>query len=131
MAQTKKKKRSTKHRGNAAGVVEARGRTGRKPEPAKGAKKSSGGGRRTGPEARLARLGKPPTWKSAFYRAVAATVIFFVILLFLFKQKPAQALALSGFMLLLYIPLGYYTDLMMHKRFLRKQAQARAAGKPK
>ena len=29
MAQTKKK-RSTKHRGNAAGVVEARGRTGRK-----------------------------------------------------------------------------------------------------
>ena len=30
MAQTKKK-RSTKHRGNAAGIVEARGRTGSKP----------------------------------------------------------------------------------------------------
>ena len=30
MAQTKKKRRS-KHRGNAAGVIEARGRTGRPP----------------------------------------------------------------------------------------------------
>ena len=30
MAQTKRK-RQTKHRGNAAGVVESRGRTGRKP----------------------------------------------------------------------------------------------------
>ena len=33
MAQTKRK-RQTKHRGNAAGVVEARGRTGRKPTAA-------------------------------------------------------------------------------------------------
>ncbi len=31
MAQTKRKKRTTKHRGNAAGSIEARGRTGRKP----------------------------------------------------------------------------------------------------
>ena len=30
MAQTKRKRR-TKHRGNAAGTIEARGRTGRKP----------------------------------------------------------------------------------------------------
>ena len=33
MAQTKRK-RQTKHRGNAAGVVESRGRTGRKPTAA-------------------------------------------------------------------------------------------------
>ena len=33
MAQTKRKRR-TKHRGNAAGMVETRGRTGRKPGPA-------------------------------------------------------------------------------------------------
>jgi len=33
MAQTKRK-RQTKHRGNAAGVVESRGRTGRKPTKA-------------------------------------------------------------------------------------------------
>ena len=129
MAQTKKKKCSTKHRGNAAGVVEARGRTGRKldEKERKAAKpKSSASGRpATGKDARLARLGKPPTWKSALWRAVAATAIFFVILLIAFKQKPGQALALSGFMLLVYIPLGYYTDLMLHRRFLRKQAAAR------
>ena len=33
MAQTRRKRR-TKHRGNAAGVVESRGRTGRKPTAA-------------------------------------------------------------------------------------------------
>ena len=33
MAQTRRK-RQTKHRGNAAGMVESRGRTGRKPTPA-------------------------------------------------------------------------------------------------
>ena len=32
MAQTRKRRR-TKHRGNAAGMVEVRGRTGRRPEP--------------------------------------------------------------------------------------------------
>ncbi len=130
MAQTKKKKRSTKHRGNAAGVVEARGRTGRKLDEkerkaAKPKSSSSSGRPTTSKDARLARLGKPPTWKSALWRAVAATAIFFVILLLAFQQKPGQALALSGFMLLVYIPLGYYTDLMLHRRFLRKQAAAR------
>ena len=89
-------------------------------------KSSSSSGRpTTSQDARLARLGKPPTWKSALWRAVAATAIFFVILLLAFQQKPGQALALSGFMLLVYIPLGYYTDLMLHRRFLRKQAAAR------
>jgi hypothetical protein len=31
-----------------------------------------------------------------------------------------QALALGGFMLLLYIPLGYYTDTMFYRRRQRK-----------
>ena len=44
MAQTKRKRR-TKHRGNAAGMVEARGRTGRKPDaPSRAAR----GARRAG-----------------------------------------------------------------------------------
>ena len=38
MAQTKRK-RQTKHRGNAAGVVESRGRTGRKPTEAEKTRK--------------------------------------------------------------------------------------------
>ena len=52
MAQTKRKRRS-KHRGNAAGSIEARGRTGRKPTGDE-VKKS---GRQTAREKRLA---KPP-----------------------------------------------------------------------
>ena len=57
MAQTKRKRR-TKHRGNAAGMVEARGRTGRKPGPAE--RKA---GRRA--RARQDRFSKPPTVRSA------------------------------------------------------------------
>ena len=60
MAQTKKK-RSTKHRGNAAGVVEARGRTGRKltdeekAQERRGAGGSAPAGRPLRPPADLAR----------------------------------------------------------------------------
>ena len=120
MAQTKRKRRS-KHRGNAAGLVEQRGRTGRKPDPGEQKKSSA--------ENRMARLGKPPSWRSAANRALIATGIFFLVILLAFKQKLGPALGLAGFMLLIYIPLGYYTDLALHKRFLRKQAAARQQGK--
>ena len=122
MAQTKRKRRS-KHRGNAAGLVEQRGRTGRKPDP-KEQKKS------TAAENRIARLGKPPSWRSAANRAVIATGIFFLVILLAFKQKPVPALGLAGFMLLVYIPLGYYTDLALHRRYLRKQAAGQQGKKP-
>ena len=59
MAQTKKK-RSTKHRGNAAGGVESRGRTGRKltaEERGKNAK--ARGGTPAKPESTLARRRRP------------------------------------------------------------------------
>ena len=120
MAQTKRKRRS-KHRGNAAGLVEQRGRTGRKLDP-KEKKKAAA------TDSRVARLGKPPSWRSAANRALVATGIFFVVFLLAFKQKVGPAIALAGFMLLIYFPLGYYTDLALHKRFLRKQAMARQQG---
>ena len=44
MAQTRRK-RQTKHRGNAAGVIEARGRTGRKPTAAEKSGKGPQGAR--------------------------------------------------------------------------------------
>jgi hypothetical protein len=47
MAQTRRK-RQTKHRGNAAGVVESRGRTGRKPTPGEKSGDAGGGGRGEG-----------------------------------------------------------------------------------
>jgi hypothetical protein len=123
MAQTKRK-RQTKHRGNAAGVVEARGRTGRKPTPEERKKQS----RLTAQQRREERLNKPPTWSGAAQRAVLATVIFVVALLLVFKEAPGRVAALSGFILLLYIPMGYYTDLLMYRRRQAKKLQQK--GKP-
>ena len=63
MAQTKRKRR-TKHRGTAAGTIEARGRTGRPPSPEEKKKQSR-------MDARERRLNTPPTWKSSLMRAGA------------------------------------------------------------
>jgi len=119
MAQTRKKRR-TKHRGNAAGMVEVRGRTGRKPsEDEKRAPQDAAARRRN-------RMETPPTWRSAFNRAAIATVVFGLLVVLLFKQTPAQGVLLASIMLLLYVPLTYYTDLYIHRRFLKKQAAAKA-----
>lgn len=118
MAQTKKKRRSTKHRGNAAGKVEVRGRTGRPLGPAD---KRAQGSKQTAAERRLARMERPPTWQAAANRAVIATVLFAGALLLLFGQKPTAVLALAGFMFLVYIPLGYYTDLFIYRRRMKQK----------
>jgi hypothetical protein len=114
MAQTKRKRRS-KHRGNAAGMVESRGRTGRQVAPAKGGR---GGALRTD------RLDRPPSWRSAANRAAIATVLFIAVITFLQKNL-VLALGIGAFMFFTYIPLGYYTDSYIYKR---RQAK-RAAGK--
>src|SRR4051812_13417492 len=117
MAQTKRKRR-TKHRGNAAGVVETRGRTGRKPEPSELKKTSA--------EKRAERFDRPPSWKSAANRAALATILFIAAVAVLFKQSVGAALAIGGFMFLMYIPLGYYTDQFIYRRRQAKKAQGTA-----
>jgi hypothetical protein len=112
MAQTKRKRR-TKHRGNAAGSIEVRGRTGRKPTDAE---RKGSGTKMTAAQRREERLSKPPTWGGAAQRAVFATIIFVIALLLVFKEPAGRVAALSGFILLLYIPMGYYTDLFMYRR---------------
>jgi Flp pilus assembly protein TadB len=128
MAQTKRK-RQTKHRGNAAGKVEARGRTGRKPTGAerKGTSKDDARARR------LARLDQPPTWRGAMNRALIATGLFLALLLLFFRgQQVGAKLGIAAFMLLLYVPLGYYTDLFIYRRRqarkLREQVARRDGG---
>ena len=111
MAQTKRKRR-TKHRGNAAGSIESRGRTGRKPTPDERKTKA----KQTAQQRREERLSKPPTWSGAAQRALLATVIFIIALLLVFKEPVSRVIALSGFILLLYIPMGYYTDLFIYRR---------------
>ena len=123
MAQTKRKRRS-KHRGTAAGTIEARGRTGRKPT---GTERKKTAAKETASDRRQARLDRPPTWRSAASRALVATVVFFVAVVVLFKPKGGitSAVALAAFMLLIYIPMSYYTDLFLYRR-RQKQKQKKA-----
>lgn len=115
MAQTRKRRR-TKHRGNAAGIVETRGRTGRKPE---------GSERRKAPAARVARGDRPPSWRSALNRAAISALLFVVLVVALFGQKIVPAIGLGIFVLLFYIPLGYYTDLFIYRRRQARRARGR------
>jgi hypothetical protein len=113
MAQTKRKRRS-KHRGNAAGAVETRGRTGRPIEPVKGGK-GKGGAIRTD------RLDRPPTWRSAANRSAIATILF--VLVISFVNKPVVALVFGIPMFFLYTAVGFYTDKWVYER---RQAKKRA-----
>jgi hypothetical protein len=118
MAQTKRKRR-TKHRGNAAGSIEARGRTGRKPTAAE----QKAASRKT---ARGKRAAKPPTWNSAALKALAMAVLLFILtqLGVLGNQASvAQALFLSALALVIYTPLAYTTDKWVYNRMLRQQQQ--------
>jgi hypothetical protein len=124
MAQTKRK-RQTKHRGNAAGVIETRGRTGRKPTAAE--KSGKGIGTTGKKEPTLARQDRPPTWLGAFYRAMVAAVLMLLICLFLIKNSN-EAIALFPIVLAIYVPISYYTDLWMFNRRMRKKA-AQSGGK--
>jgi hypothetical protein len=117
MAQTKRKRR-TKHRGTAAGTVESRGRTGRKPT-AEEQKKL------TRAEARDRRLSRPPSWRSAFMKAALMAALLFVftrIGLFGSEVPIGQSITLSLFALALYTPLAYATDSFVYKRAMKRRA---------
>jgi Flp pilus assembly protein TadB len=114
MAQTKRKRR-TKHRGNAAGMVEARGRTGRKLTAEE--QKRAGGGQR--------RVLKPPTWKSAAIKSGVMAVLLFVLTQvgFLVKNATvASGLTVAVIAMLLYTPLAFWTDKWAYARQQRKLA---------
>jgi hypothetical protein len=128
MAQTKRK-RQTKHRGNAAGVVESRGRTGRKPTTAErsvATDRRSASEKAKSREQGLARYDRPPTWRGAFYRAMAAAVLMLLVSLFLLK-KPNQAIMIFPIVLGLYVPISYYTDMALYRRRQKRKAK-RVAG---
>jgi hypothetical protein len=121
MAQTKRKRR-TKHRGNAAGVVETRGRTGRRPTEEE-LRKS---GRET---ARERRMNKPPSWNSAFLKSALMAGLLFVftrIGLFGSEVPISQSIYLCFFALLLYTPLAYVTDRWVYQRAQRRRQQQKS-----
>jgi drug/metabolite transporter (DMT)-like permease len=117
MAQTKRKRR-TKHRGNAAGVIEARGRTGRKPTAEEQKKAAHMSARE--------RRAKPPSWNSAALKALAMAVVLFALTQFHVLGKNtnvSQGLVLAAFAMIIYTPLAYFTDRAVYNRMLRKQQQ--------
>ena len=118
MAQTKKRRR-TKHRGNAAGVVESRGRTGRKPTSSE----RPASARQEARQRREDRMSRPPTWKAATQRAVISGMLFVGLLALFFKRSIPEALALGVLVALFYIPLGYYTDQFIYRRKLARKAR--------
>jgi hypothetical protein len=119
MAQTKKKRRR-KHRGTQGGRIDTNRRA--RPKTRAEAKARARSGAKRAP-----RGDHPPTWRNSALRGFGAAVIFAILLLVIFKRPLASALALGAFMLVFYIPAGYYIDMMMWRR--RERARMRDAGR--
>ena len=123
MAQTRKK-RVKKHRGTQAGSIDTRKKARPKSRAeAKGQVKS----RAKSSQPRASRLDRPPTWRGAAIRGIIAAVVFVALLMLLFGRSFSEALPIGAFMLVFYIPAGYYMDSMMWKR--RERARIRAGRK--
>lgn len=114
MAQTKRKRR-TKHRGNAAGTIEARGRTGRPLSPEERKKQQRA-------DARTKRLEQPPTWRSAINRAALAAAFMFLFLLLTDHGQVLPAVIFGVFAFALYVPSGFYLESYLWRRRMRKKA---------
>lgn len=77
----------------------------------------------TAAERRAARLDRPPSWNAAMTRAGITAALFAVVLVLILKHPLSSALAIAGFMFLVYIPLGYMTDSFVYKRRMKKQGR--------
>jgi hypothetical protein len=117
MPSSSKRRRPTKHRGNAAGMIESRGRTGRKPT----AQERSGTSATRKKTAKVNRLDTPPTWRGSLNRAIVAAFIVLGISTLLLRMPVASMAALLPIVLLIYVPLGYYTDLFVYRRRQRRK----------
>jgi hypothetical protein len=125
MAQVKRKgKRTRKHRGNAAGIVQKP--AGGSAPGAKRRPQSKAEIRAEARQRRVDRLSRPPTWKGAVQRAGIAAAMFAVLVVIVFKENPATAVALSAFMLVVYIPLSYTTDRALYNWRQKKNAAPRS-----
>jgi hypothetical protein len=126
MAQTRRK-RQTKHRGNAAGVVESRGRTGRKPT----AGEKSGDARLLAreKERKLDKRDQPPTWRGAFIKAMFAAIVLVLVVTVLLHQSASHAYPLFPVVLVFYTVISYFTDKWVYDRRQRKKAKQAGGGR--
>jgi protein-S-isoprenylcysteine O-methyltransferase Ste14 len=115
MAQSSRKRRR-KHRGTQAGTIET---------PAHRSGKSTKAAATSTRAQRTQRMVRPPTWKSAGYKAAAAALVFGLLSATLFHSKggPGTIVITVFFVFFLYLPIAYWTDKAMYKR---RQAKAQA-----
>jgi hypothetical protein len=113
VAQTKRK-RTRKHRGTPAGTIERSGRT--------GSNQNRQDAKSVARKRREDRLSRPPTWKGSLNRAAIAAAVFGVLVILLFNRPITAGIFLAGIMFLLYIPLGYGTDLLIYNFRQRRKA---------
>jgi hypothetical protein len=119
MAQTKRKRRN-KHRGNAVGMVEARGRTSKPSAAVRSNGKSSARGAR-GSNARPL---KPPTLQGAALKALIGAAILFIFFRFIGNgATTAGALTMCLVAVVLYTPIMYFTDRWIYNRKTRQGAR--------
>lgn len=116
MAQTKKK-RQRKRRGTQGGRIDTKSRSSR-PRSREEAKARARSKRKPAPKADL-----PPTWRNSTIRGLFAAAIFAVLLMVIFKRPVGAALLFGLFMLVFYIPAGYFIDMTMWRR--RERARIR------
>lgn len=117
MAQTKRKRRRKK-RGTQAGSLDAR-KSGRPRNRAEARSRAKSKGAPRAP-----RIDRPPSWKSATVRGVIAAIVFIVLLMLLFGRSLSEALPIGLFLLVFYIPAGYFMDSFMWKRRVRSQIRS-------
>jgi hypothetical protein len=120
MAQTRRK-RQTKHRGNAGGFVESRGRTGRKPTAAE--KSGKAGEAARAKQKRVDPRDRPPTWRGAMLRALVAACALAALSGLLLKASPGLVVLYFALGLLVYTPISYYTDGWIYRRRQRSKAK--------
>ena len=118
MGQTKRKRR-TKHRGNAAGAVEIRGHTA-KPRTGERRAATAGSGPR---DKRTGRELKPPTLQSAAIKAVFGAIVLFILFKFIGSSASTSQAALMALVaLVLYTPIMYLTDKWVYNRKIKQAA---------
>ena len=124
MAQTKRKRRR-KRRGTQGGRVDERPR-GRPRNRAEARQRARSRGKPGQSRQRgLQRTAQPPSWRSAFWKGLAAAAIFFVLIAVVFGRGISEALPVALAMLAFYVPLAYLTDRFFYGRQLRKEQKER------
>jgi hypothetical protein len=120
MAQTKKR-RNRKHRGTQGGSIS------RRPKGRPKTRAEARSRARSRPQSGQAphRADTAPTWRGAWTRGAIAAGVFFLLMLIGFGRTPLQSASLGLFMLAIYVPLGYFFDLFMHRRRQRQKQRER------